>query len=96
MSHPEMVGGEGRDVTTLMRRIPSLLAKDGADGVFAGALSDGRAFAIKIADGADRARVPVVLRVLAHLGIDTTVFGRDLDVPILGRGIPVGRVRSLV
>ena len=36
--------------------VPGLVAKDGADGVMAGALPDGRAFALKIADGADGAR----------------------------------------
>ena len=53
-SYPQMVGGERRDVTQLMRTIPGLMAKDGADGVFAGALPDGRAVAVKIADGGDR------------------------------------------
>ena len=43
--HPEMVGGERRDVTALMRHVPGLMAKDGADGVFAAALPDGRAVA---------------------------------------------------
>jgi hypothetical protein len=39
-----------------MRHVPGLMAKDGADGVFAAALPDGRAIALKIADGGDRAR----------------------------------------
>src|SRR3954451_16137942 len=38
--HPDMVGGERRDVTAVMRGVPGLLAKDGAEGVFAAALPD--------------------------------------------------------
>ena len=66
--HPEMVGGERRDVTAFMRHVPGLMAKDGADGVFAAALPDGRAVALKIADGGDRARPPVMVAALRALG----------------------------
>ena len=59
-----MVGGERRDVTTFMRHVPGLMAKDGAEGVFAAALPDGRAVALKIADGADRARPAVMVAAL--------------------------------
>ncbi len=38
MSRPEYVGGSHRDVTSLMRGVPGLLAKDGAEGVYAAAL----------------------------------------------------------
>ena len=69
-----MVGGERRDVTTFMREVPGLMAKDGADGVFAAALPDGRAIALKIADGANRARPPVM--VAAHSGV-LAEAGRD-------------------
>ena len=48
---PEMVGGPTRDVTRLMRLVPGLLAKDGAEGVQVVALPDGRAVALKVADG---------------------------------------------
>ena len=67
-THPEMVGGEGRDVTQFMRHVPGLMAKDGADGVFAAAMPDGRAVALKIADGANRARPPVMVAALRALG----------------------------
>ena len=55
-AHPEQVGGTGRDDTLLMQGIPGLLVKAGAEGVHAAALSDGRALALKISDGAERAR----------------------------------------
>ena len=98
---PELVGGEGRDATRLMRAVPGLVAKDGADGLYAVALPDGRAAAVKIDDGADRARTPVVLAALAALGVpeaaDAAASGlADLaEPPVLGGGRRVGSVRAL-
>jgi len=92
-AHPEVVGGPGRDVTHLMQRVPGLLAKDGAEGVYAVALPDGTAVALKIADGAARARVPVLLEALRLLW--TEVDGEAFAVPVLGGGRPVGLVRAL-
>ncbi len=40
-AHPDLVGGTGRDVTRVMRAVPGLVAKDGADGVYAAGLPDG-------------------------------------------------------
>ena len=94
-SHPEMVGGSGRDVTVLMRNVAGLMAKDGADGVFAVALPDGRAVAMKIADGADRARSPVMIAALRALGIDTSVVEPMVTQWILGHGSHVGEVRAI-
>ena len=94
--HPDLVGGETRDVTRLMRAIPGLLAKDGADGVYAAAMADGRAVAVKIADGASRARTPVMLAGLGALGIDMSAVPHDLAPPILGHGRPVGTVRAVI
>ncbi|NNE11213.1 MAG: asparaginase [Ilumatobacter sp.] len=89
--HPELVGGEHRDVTRLMRAVPGLMAKDGAEGVFAAALPDGRAAAVKIADGAERAAGVVLAAALAQVDVD--VDPSDFGPPILGHGEPVGRVR---
>ena len=94
-SHPEMVGGKDRDVTKFMRGVAGLVAKDGADGVFAAALPDGRAVAIKIADGASRARPPVMVAALSALGIDTTVVESMVTQWILGHGARVGEVRAI-
>ncbi len=89
-----MVGGPTRDVTMLMRLVPGLLVKDGAEGVQVAALPDGRSVAVKIADGSQRARVPVTVAALRMIGVDI-----DADAfvePVLGHGEPVGRVRALV
>jgi len=93
-SHPEMVGGPTRDITLLMQGVPGLLGKDGAEGVFAIAMPDGRAVALKIADGANRARPPMMKVALEALGIDTSgVDPRAFDSTIYGHGKPVGSVR---
>ena len=94
-SHPEMVGGRTRDVTAFMRHVPGLMAKDGADGVFAAALPDGRAIALKIADGGDRARPPVMVAALRALGIDTTAVAALVEERIMGHGRQVGSVRAI-
>ncbi len=93
--HPVMVGGERRDVTTFMREVSGLMAKDGADGVFAAALPDGRAIALKIADGANRARPPVMVAALARMGVDITAVAPLVEEKIMGHGRQVGVVRCV-
>jgi len=93
--HPEQVAGEGRDVTALMRRVPGLLAKDGFEGIQLAALADGRTVAIKIADGGDRARMPVTVQALVHLGVDPAVLSSLVSAPVLGGGIPVGELQPI-
>jgi L-asparaginase II len=92
-SRPELVGGTGRDVTRLMAGVPGLLAKDGADGVYAAALPAGRAVALKISDGAQRARTPVLVGALRRLGVDALVLDELAETPVLGGGQQVGVVR---
>ncbi|MET8944321.1 asparaginase [Streptomyces sp. NPDC004542] len=93
--HAEMASGSGRDVAALMRAVPGLLAKDGFEGVQVAALPDGRAIAVKIADGADRARVPVAAAALARAGVDPALLTEFAGEPLLGGGEPVGRVRAV-
>ena len=94
-THPEMVGGVGRDVTDFMRTVPGLMAKDGADGVFAAALPDGRAVALKIADGGNRARPSVMVAALRALGVDTRAVEPLVTEWITGHGQHVGSVRAI-
>ena len=92
--HPEMLGGPTRDITLLIQGVPGLMGKDGAEGVFAIALPDGRAIALKISDGANRARPPVMKFALQALGVDVSaVDPRAFDSVIFGHGKPVGNVR---
>jgi L-asparaginase II len=94
-AHPYLVGGDGREVTALMRTIPGLMAKDGAEGVFAAALSDGRSVAIKIADGNKRATAPVLLAALRRLGVDTSPADPLVVQQVRGHGDRVGEVRAI-
>ena len=92
-ARPDLVGGTGREVTDLMAGIPGLVAKDGAEGVFAAALPDGSAVTVKVADGAARAAVPVLVAGLRALGVEAEVLERLARTPVLGGGVPVGELR---
>jgi L-asparaginase II len=89
-AHPELVAGTGADDTRLMRAVPGLLAKGGAEGVVAVAVPGTGAVAIKIADGAMRARIPVLLSALGKLNVHVP----EMTQPVLGGGEPVGEVRA--
>ncbi|WP_371814077.1 asparaginase [Phycicoccus sp. HDW14] len=91
-AHPELVGGTRRDVTALMRGTDGLVAKDGAESVYAVGLADGRGLALKVADGGQRARPVVLAAVLRRLGVASDAYGRLEDAPVLGHGDPVGAV----
>jgi L-asparaginase II len=93
--YPELTEGPGRPTTGLMAAVPWLVAKRGAEGVYAVALPDGRAIALKIEDGAARACVPVVVAVLRWLGATSPDLERWATVPVLGQGRPVGVVRAV-
>jgi L-asparaginase II len=98
-ARPELVGGPTRDVTRWMQAVPGLVAKDGADGVMAGALPDGRSFALKMAGGSDGARQAATGEALRVLGVDVDgALGetRDATRPIVsGHGREVGRIDAL-
>jgi len=94
-SYPQMASGAGRDVAALMEAVPGLLAKDGFEGVEVAALPDGRAVAVKIADGANRARVPVAAAALAWAGVDPGLLVEFQGEALLGGGQAVGCVRPV-
>ena len=92
--HPDMVAGEGRDVTELMRLLPGAVAKDGFEGVQLVGLADGRSAAVKISDGGDRARMPATIRLLEALGVDTATLAGLGTAPVLGGGQHVGLLQA--
>lgn len=91
--HPEYASGSRRDEAALMRSVPGLFCKGGAEAVYAVGLADGRGIAVKIDDGASRARAVVVAATLRWLGVDNDVVRAQLEHPLLGGGQPVGSVR---
>ena len=94
-AYPQWLGGTGREVTALIRGVPGLIAKDGAESVYAVGLADGRGVALKIADGAQRARPVVMAAALRRLGIDAEVLDELAHAPVLGHGEPVGSVEAV-
>ncbi|MEV0942586.1 asparaginase [Micromonospora wenchangensis] len=94
-AYPELVGGTGADDTRLMRGVPGMLAKIGAEGVIAAALPGVGAVALKIDDGATRARMPVLVSGLRRLGVQAPVLTEYAELPLLGGGLPVGAVRPV-
>jgi len=89
---PEWTSGTARDENRLMTSVPGLVLKGGAEGIDAFALPDGSAAALKIEDGAARARTPVTVAVLAMLGAQPPA---ELATAVVtGGGNPVGVIRS--
>ena len=70
-AQPALVAYPGALDTELMLAEPGLVAKGGAEGVFAMGLPDGRGAALKILDGNARALGPAVVAVAREgLGLD--------------------------
>ncbi|MGN6334279.1 MAG: asparaginase [Motilibacteraceae bacterium] len=96
VAHPELVGGTHRHVTALMRAVPGLVAKDGAEGVYAAALPDGSAVALKIEDGADRPRHALLVQALRGLGAASPALDAVAATPVVHLGRSAGAVRVLL
>lgn len=98
---PHLVGGPGRDVTRFMAAAPGLIAKDGAEGVYAAGLPDGSAVAFKVADGGARPR-PAVLAAALEVALgparpEVVAAVREVGrTPVLGHGRPVGEVVAVL
>ncbi|WP_347311639.1 asparaginase [Defluviimonas sp. SAOS-178_SWC] len=97
--HPELVAGEGRACTKLMRAMGgSVAVKTGAEAVFVAILpKQKRGIALKIMDGGTRASEAAVAALLRRLGAiapDDPVLARYLTGPITNRrGLAVGDIR---
>ncbi|MFG3705187.1 asparaginase [Micromonospora sp. NPDC047670] len=95
--HPEHVGGwHGHPNTDLMRALPGVLAKGGAEGVLGVATPDGYAVAVKVIDGSPRATTAIALSALAAAGAPVQGAGELRRVPVLGGGEPVGAVTAAI
>ena len=92
-AYPEMVAGIGREDTIAMQLMPGLIAKGGAEGVMAMALPDGRACAIKVADGSPRGYQPLLRAVLRAWGLAEDAVLQLPVTSVLGGGRAMGRVR---
>jgi L-asparaginase II len=93
---PWAIAGAGRPNTVVIEQL-GILAKGGAEGVIAMATPSGTAVAVKILDGSHRATTAIALELLASVG---AISRADADrvtkltvEPVLGGGVPVGRLR---
>ena len=97
-AHPDLVAGEGRACTELMRAAGNGAAlKTGAEGVFVAILpAQGLGVALKVADGATRAAEALVAALLVRLGaLDHAhpAARARMSAPIVNRrGIETGRI----
>lgn len=92
-NHPFMVAGSGRYDTTVMEGTP-LMAKSGAEGVFAAGSPEGWGVALKISDSAGRAVSPAARAALARRGVDVGE-ARAIPVRDLG-GEQVGEIKAVL
>jgi len=107
-AHPAWTSGTTRPEAAMVAAVPGLLMKGGAEGVCAMALADGRAVAVKIDDGAQRAVPALMAALLLRLaeggaGADPALARADLGAlgplvtpAVTGGGVPVGAIRPLL
>ena len=93
--HPEWTSGTTREEAALMHAVPGSMNKGGADAVDAISLDDGRTVAVKIADGSQRARVPVTVAALKALGVTGSALDQLAETVVRGGGEQVGVVRAV-
>ncbi|MCW2829519.1 MAG: asparaginase [Aeromicrobium sp.] len=92
VSHPDYVSGSRRAERELMRAVPGVVAKSGAESVYVVGMPDGAALALKIEDGGERPLHLVMGRALELAGVEAPML-RDRP-PVLGGGKRVGEVRT--
>jgi L-asparaginase len=86
--HPTMVAGDGEFDTELMRLSPGeLVSKSGAEGVQCIArLGEGMGLAIKVMDGAKRAKYAVAIHLLQQMGWITPSVAQSLSEKFMTLG----------
>ena len=90
--YPEMVAGEKRLTTRLMREVPGLFMKEGAEGVEIATLADGRSIVFKVSDGSERPFEALMVAALAEFGINV----EDTSERIYGGSEVLGSIRACI
>lgn len=99
VAFPELVAGEGRACTELMRAMDGRVAlKTGADGFFVAIIPQmGLGVALKIADGATRGSECAIAAILVRLGVldpEHPATLRRMNAPVTNwRGLQTGWIR---
>jgi L-asparaginase II len=89
---PEMVAGENRLTTRLMREVSGLFMKEGAEGVEVATLANGRTIVFKISDGSIRPFETLMVAALAEFGINVT----DTTERVYGGSEAIGAIRACI
>ena len=87
---PEMVAGEGRLTTTMIREVPGLYMKDGVEAVEVASMPDGRTLVFKVSDGSLRPFRALVHAGLKRLGVESKYETES----VLGGGKVIGEIRA--
>jgi len=95
MMHPELIAGEGRPCTDMMRAHPGrVITKVGAEGVYSALLTrEGLGVALKVEDGHSVASALAMAAVLAELGLRPQPASLTARPITNSRGEPVGEMR---
>jgi len=95
LRHPDLIAGEGRPCTEMMRAHPGrVVAKAGAAGVYCGLLTrEGYGIALKIEDGHGDAAVLAMSAILAELGVRPQPEALGSRPIVNTRGETVGELR---
>lgn len=95
LHHPELVAGDGRPCTEIMRAHPGrVIAKVGAEGVYCAVLVDRHlGIALKVADGHALASALAMAAVLEGLGLRPVPPSLEVRPNLNTRGEPVGELR---
>lgn len=99
LAHPDLVAGEGRACTDLMRAMQGrAVVKTGAEAVFVAIVPErGLGVALKVCDGGTRGAEAAITALMVHLGVleeSHPVVGTYLTGPIRSwRGMAVGEMR---
>ncbi len=97
LRHPELVAGEGRPCTEMMRAHPGrVITKVGAEGVYSALLvGEQLGVALKVEDGHRVAAELAIATVLAQLGLRPQPASLETRAIINSRGQHVGEVRAI-
>jgi L-asparaginase II len=97
LAHPELIAGEGRPCTEVMRAFPGrVIAKVGAEGVYSALLvKEGIGIALKVADGHTVAAALALGAVLSELGLGSPPPGLAARPIRNSRGLEVGDMRVI-
>src|SRR2546425_432942 len=97
LRHPELIAGQDRPCTEMMRAHPGrVVVKVGAEGVYCGVLTrEGHGIALKVEDGHTVAAALAMAAVLAELGLRPQPPGLLSRPTVNTRGETVGEVRVI-